>query len=113
VSQPAAYVAEGTANAWTRSIVRQLAGQLDLNSLHDLSRSCRQFRANLLEYRHQLVRHTLHCVNEDGDGAARSMAKSPFQLTSGKVGRCARDMVGECQRCAAVVCRVCMVVLWT
>ncbi len=27
-------------------------------------------------------------------------------LTSGKVGRCARDMVGECRKCGAVVCRV-------
>ena len=90
--------------------MRQLAGQLDLNSLHDLSRSCRQFRANLLEYRDQLVRHTLHCVNENGDGVVRSAVKSPFQLMSGKVGRCARDMVGECQRCAAVVCRVYMAV---
>jgi hypothetical protein len=93
-----------------RSIVRQLAGQLDLNSLHDLSRSCRQFRANLLEYRDQLVRHTLHCVNEGGDGVVRSAVKSPLQLTSGKIGRCARDMVGECQRCAVIVCRVYMAV---
>lgn len=28
------------------------------------------------------------------------------RLTSGKIGRCARDMVGECHRCARVVCRV-------
>lgn len=86
-----------------RSIVRQLAGQLDLNSLHHLSRCCRQFHANLLEYRHQLVRHTLHCVNEEGP------ARDPQRLTAGKVGTCARDMVGECQRCAAVVCRVCII----
>ncbi|CBY01268.1 hypothetical protein LEMA_P000550.1 [Plenodomus lingam JN3] len=84
-------------------IVRQLASQLDLNTLHALSRTCRQFRANLLEYRSQLVKHTLHCSNE---GPATGPT-SAHQLTSGRVGICARDMVGECQRCATVVCRNC------
>ncbi|KAF1917562.1 hypothetical protein BDU57DRAFT_513884 [Ampelomyces quisqualis] len=97
-------------------IVRQLAGQLDLNTLHDLSRTCRQFRANLLEYRHQLVKHTLCCSNESIDADPKLPLQSreaPFslsssrQLTSGRVGRCARDMVGECQRCSTVVCRNC------
>jgi hypothetical protein len=32
--------------------------------------------------------------------------QSSRHMTSGKVGSCARDMVGECQRCAKVVCRV-------
>lgn len=90
-------------------IVRQLAGQLDLNTLHHLSRTCRQFRANLLEYRQQLKKHTLHCCNEH-DGAHslhRHHLDSSRQLTSGRVGKCARDMVGECQRCGDVVCRNC------
>jgi hypothetical protein len=95
--------------------VRQLASQLDLNSLHDLSRTCRQFRANLLEYRHQLVKHSLHCINEDAGMGSKLGWKlreshreisSGRALTSGKVGRCARDMVAECQRCGDVVCRV-------
>ena len=91
----------------------QLASQLDLNTLHNLSRTCRQFRANLLEYRKQLVKHTLHCVNEDpekGEQVAeheqRLRHEYGRQLTSGRIGKCARDMVGECQRCANVVCRV-------
>jgi hypothetical protein len=92
-----------------RSIVRQLAGELDLNTLHDLSRTCRQFRANLLEYRSQLVRHTLHCCNEDDDVTAKLSARLRGEFTSGRVGRCARDMVGDCQRCGRVVCRVCRV----
>ncbi|KAH9878275.1 hypothetical protein J1614_003492 [Plenodomus biglobosus] len=83
-------------------IVRQLASQLDLNTLHDLSRTCRQFRANLLDFRSQLVKHTLHCGNEGSSSSA-----SPRQLTSGRVGQCARDMVGDCQRCGTVVCRNC------
>ncbi|KAF2186260.1 hypothetical protein K469DRAFT_706928 [Zopfia rhizophila CBS 207.26] len=31
------------------------------------------------------------------------------QLTNGKVGKCARDMVGECQRCGKVICRNCTI----
>ncbi|CAI6342169.1 unnamed protein product [Periconia digitata] len=99
-------------------VVRQLASQLDLNSLHDLSRTCRQFRANLLEYRDQLIKHTLLCENEKADAGAllgtRIMEahtgfRSARQLTSGRFGKCARDMVGECQRCAHVVCRNCTI----
>ncbi|KAF2846553.1 hypothetical protein T440DRAFT_492650 [Plenodomus tracheiphilus IPT5] len=97
-------------------IVRQLASQLDLNTLHDLSRTCRQFRANLLDYRSQLVKHTLHCGNEDeepGQNTGMRLRDGPAnyasarQLTSGRVGKCARDMVGDCQRCGTIVCRNC------
>ncbi|KAH7412358.1 hypothetical protein DE146DRAFT_674640 [Phaeosphaeria sp. MPI-PUGE-AT-0046c] len=97
-------------------IVRQLASQLDLNTLHDLSRTCRQFRVNLLEYRDQLVKHTLHCCNEQDDAAKNAASRiteakfslsSSRSLTSGRVGKCARDTVGECQRCGIVVCRNC------
>jgi hypothetical protein len=28
------------------------------------------------------------------------------KITSGKVGACARDMVGECRKCSRIVCRV-------
>lgn len=93
----------------------QLARQLDLNDLHSLSRACRQFRANLLEYRDQLVRHTLHCAFDADDlgsrlGARLLEAQANFiagrTLTSGRVAKCARDMVAECQRCATTVCRV-------
>ncbi|KAJ4299400.1 hypothetical protein N0V90_004645 [Kalmusia sp. IMI 367209] len=100
------------------SIVRQLARQLDLNTLHSLSRTCRQFRANLLEYRHQLIRHTLHCDFEDHGAGPRLGSRlmeahanfwASRQLTSGRVGKCARDMVAECQRCGTVVCRNCTV----
>ncbi|OCK79115.1 hypothetical protein K432DRAFT_383360 [Lepidopterella palustris CBS 459.81] len=105
-------------------IVSELASLLDLNSLHDLSRTCRQFRANLLQYRNQLVNQSLRCVYEDikpGDKLAdriresqqawRSSGSSSTggRLTSGKVGKCARDMVGECQRCGTVVCRNCII----
>ncbi|EMD70205.1 hypothetical protein GGP41_000340 [Bipolaris sorokiniana] len=97
-------------------IVSQLAAQLDLNTLHDLSRTCRQFRVNLLEYRSQLVKHTLHCVNEDvepGETPGSSLQGGRYgmamesRLTTGRVGICARDMVGECQRCGTIVCRNC------
>ncbi|KAF2008128.1 hypothetical protein P154DRAFT_453585 [Amniculicola lignicola CBS 123094] len=99
-------------------IVRQLASQLDLNTMHNLSRTCRQFRANLLEYRDQLIKRTMHCVFEDADMGTRlawrlQEGRGRFAetrtLTSGKIGRCARDMVGECQRCGTVVCRNCTI----
>ncbi|KAF1976824.1 hypothetical protein BU23DRAFT_454963 [Bimuria novae-zelandiae CBS 107.79] len=99
-------------------IVSQLARQLDLNTLHSLSRTCRQFRANLLAYRDQLIRHTLHCAFEvDSPGSrlgtrlmeAHANFYAERQLTSGRVGKCARDMVAECQRCGTVVCRNCTV----
>jgi hypothetical protein len=114
------------------SIVLSLACLLDLNSLHNLSLTCRQIRGTLLLFRDQLVTRTLRCVNEEnGLGPAEKlairfkesreawragadrMANSPEtvpcrRITSGKVGQCARDMVGECRRCGVVVCRVCV-----
>ncbi|KAE8838423.1 hypothetical protein CFE70_006094 [Pyrenophora teres f. teres 0-1] len=87
-------------------IVSQLAAQLDLNTLHDLSRTCRQFRANLLEYRSQLVKHTLHCDNEDVDFCAREGAQAYAEQRMIPT-ICARDMVGGCQRCGVIVCRNC------
>lgn len=81
---------------------------------------------NLLPYRDQLIKQTLRCENEYietlsdmlGDGAVlpdnlknilRLLSRDTVdlgKLTSGKVGRCARDMVSECRRCSRVVCRV-------
>lgn len=100
-----------------------LATHLDLNSLHDLSRTCRQFRANLLEHRKQLIAQALRCSRE-GEGSNVKLAdrlRESFaawhmngefapsnRLTSGKVGQCARDKVGECRRCGTIVCRVCV-----
>ncbi|KAJ5086825.1 hypothetical protein NUU61_008132 [Penicillium alfredii] len=101
-------------------IVKEIARAVDLNTLHALSRTCRQFHVNLAPFRQQLVRETLRCENEyvetlaemlDGDAVLPSSVKSVLQLlsrgsadtgrmTRGKVGKCARDMVGECRRCA-------------
>ncbi|KAL9086636.1 MAG: hypothetical protein Q9159_004045 [Coniocarpon cinnabarinum] len=90
-----------------RSIVSTIAQNLDLNSLHDLSATCRQFRSNLLLYRNQLVKHTLRCVNDketmnsrlanrmlQTHNAWRQTRGHAFEgnLTSGRVGLCARDM---------------------
>ncbi|KAF2704730.1 hypothetical protein K504DRAFT_460991 [Pleomassaria siparia CBS 279.74] len=94
-------------------IASQLASQLDLNTLHDLSRTCRQFRANLLEYRDQLVKNSLHCEMDDLEPGTtlpwREASTSGRQLTSGRISRCARDMVNECRRCGTVVCRNCTI----
>jgi hypothetical protein len=104
------------------SIISEIARHLDLNSLHDLSRTCRQFRANLLQHRRQLIPHTLRCVSDISAPLQKSEISSTEaedtwithgpagiripRMTSGKFGACARDMVGECRRCGIIVCRV-------
>ncbi|KAK9579563.1 hypothetical protein V6Z96_005483 [Aspergillus fumigatus] len=110
-------------------IVKEIARQVDLNTLYALSRTCRQFHANLAPYRHQLVKQTLRCENEyvetlsdllDGRAAIPDSVRSVLRLVSqgtltagrlvrGKVGRCARDMVAECRRCSRIICRNCTI----
>ena len=104
------------------SIVSVLASYVDLNTLHELSRTCRQFRANLLQYRKLLIEQTLRCENENANPALRlgnALNNSLEQwraygrngvkvgrISSGKVGACARDLVGACRKCGRTVCRV-------
>jgi hypothetical protein len=101
-------------------IISSIASHIDLNSLDALSLSCRQVRANLLQFRTQLITSTLHCENEDVEldpehtFRYRARAADWYFVEagrdahgSGKVGDCARDMVGGCRRCGMVVCRVC------
>ncbi|KAB8079257.1 hypothetical protein BDV29DRAFT_165181 [Aspergillus leporis] len=108
-------------------VVKEIARSVDLNTLHALSRTCRQFHANLAPYRHQLVKQTLRCENEyietlsdllrNGTPIPDSVksvirllsqeARSSGRLTAGKVAKCARDMVAECRKCSKVVCRNC------
>jgi hypothetical protein len=99
--------------AWP--VVSAIAQHLDLNTLHNLSATCRQFRVELSQYRSQLVRQTLTCVNDEeyrmkkfDEGSKRRNDTRGFngRLTSGRISRCARDLVGECRRCGIVVCRV-------
>ncbi|PWY88502.1 hypothetical protein BO70DRAFT_377979 [Aspergillus heteromorphus CBS 117.55] len=110
-------------------IIKEIARSIDLNTLHALARTCRQFHANMAPYRPQLVKQTLRCENEyietlsdmlDSKAAIPRNVKSVIQLlsenarssgrmTRGKVGKCARDMVAECHRCSKVVCRNCTI----
>ncbi|KAI6843089.1 hypothetical protein KC340_g15880 [Hortaea werneckii] len=104
-------------------IISQLASYVDLNTLHELSRTCRQIRANILQYRRLLIEQALHCTNDDvGEvaqlGDSRQSGHDSFttygrdgrigRMSSGKVGSCARDMVGECRKCGTPVCRNCI-----
>ena len=118
---PSVFVIRARGDSWWLtlcSIASQLAKHLDLNTLHSLSLTCRQFRANLLQFRSQLIKHTLRCADEDlplGTRLADRLREShqtwkagqAGRITSGKVGRCARDKVAECRRCGKVVCRNC------
>jgi len=103
-------------------IITSIASHIDLNTLDALSLTCRQIRANLLQFRTQLLTLTLRCENEevelDPEHTFRYRARAAdwyFVETGrdahgvGKVGDCARDMVGGCKRCGRVVCRNCTI----
>lgn len=114
---------------FSTSVVRELARYLDLNTLDALSRTCRQIRANLIPYSRQLVKRTLRCDTQynailndiireglslsEGTRLANRLineeAPKNGRLRWGISGLCARDMVGECQRCSKIVCRVSIV----
>lgn len=112
-------VRNGTELTTARRIAMSIASHIDLNTLDALSITCRQIRANLLQFRTQLLTSTLHCVNEDveldPDHTLRYRARAADwyfveaggdAAGAGKVGDCARDLVGGCRRCGTVVCRV-------
>ncbi|OTA70617.1 hypothetical protein K449DRAFT_342528 [Hypoxylon sp. EC38] len=103
-------------------IVMAIASSIDLNTLDNLSRTCRQIHQALLQYRSTLLAHTLHCVNEDlpvdpeDTFRYRARAGNWYYMEdgrtgdyNGKSGSCARDMVAECRRCGTVVCRNCAI----
>lgn len=100
-------------------VIMSIATHIDLNTLDALSMTCRQVRANLLQFRAKLLTSTLHCENEDVEldpehtFRYRARAVDWYFVDMGrdaagvgKVGDCARDMVRECRRCSKVVCRV-------
>jgi hypothetical protein len=104
---------------WVTSIVMSVASSIDLNTLDNLSRTCRQIREGLLQYRKMLLVSTLHCSNEhlpvDPEETLRYRARAANwyymqdagrSSYNGKSGQCARDLVAECRRCGTVVCRV-------
>ncbi|KAI1402259.1 hypothetical protein F4819DRAFT_290722 [Hypoxylon fuscum] len=103
-------------------IVMAIASSIDLNTLDNLSRTCRQVHQALLQYRSTVLIHTLHCVNEDvpvdpeDTFRYRARAGNWYYMEdgrtgeyNGKSGSCARDMVAECRRCGTVVCRNCAI----
>ncbi|TGO34851.1 hypothetical protein BHYA_0179g00080 [Botrytis hyacinthi] len=103
-------------------IISAIASNIDLNTLDALSHTCRQVRVNLLQFRSKLLRSTLHCENEDVEldpehtFRYRARAADYYFVESGrdahgsgKVGDCARDLVGECRKCGRVVCRNCTI----
>ncbi|QSZ36762.1 hypothetical protein DSL72_006645 [Monilinia vaccinii-corymbosi] len=86
-------------------IICAIASRIDLNTLDALSRTCRQIRVNLLQFRSQLLTSTLHCENEDVELDPertlryRARAADYYFVESGqgahgngKVGDCARDL---------------------
>ncbi|KAI0102752.1 hypothetical protein GGR51DRAFT_526119 [Nemania sp. FL0031] len=94
-------------------IVIAIVSWLDLNSLDNLSRTCRQIRENLLQYRRPLVTRTLHCYKEQPPLEPEDNEMNWYYMTVNesykRKGSCARDMVAECRRCAQPVCRNCVI----
>ncbi|KAI1179257.1 hypothetical protein F4777DRAFT_504292 [Nemania sp. FL0916] len=86
---------------------------LDLNSLDNLSRTCRQVRENLLQYRRSLVARTMHCYKEEPPLEPEDNDLSWYHMSGSEMYkrkcRCARDLVAECRRCARPVCRNCII----
>lgn len=101
-------------------IVFGVVSHIDLTTLDSLARTSRLIHAGLIQSRSALIAATLRCSNEvvpiDADETLRSrVAQAHFGVDmdasrqtaeATKASRCARDMVGECRRCAAVICRV-------
>lgn len=96
-----------------------VVASIDLNTLDNLSRTCRQIHEDLLQYRKMLIVSTLHCTHEqlgvDPAEGLRYRARAADWGYMGDMGRsgsggkssqCARDLVSECRRCGTVVCRV-------
>ncbi|KJY02497.1 hypothetical protein TI39_contig48g00009 [Zymoseptoria brevis] len=105
-------------------VVSDLTKYLDLNTLSELARTCRQAREDLLQHRSILISQTLRCSNQnvtpgkrlaDALNASRDAWNSHGRtdvtigrISSGKVGACATDMVGDCRKCGVVICRNCV-----
>ncbi|CAK7246115.1 MAG: hypothetical protein STHCBS139747_007737 [Sporothrix thermara] len=103
-------------------IVSNIVSYIDQNTLDNLSRTCRQIRAGLLQFRKSLLASSLRCYNEhlpvDAEETLRYRARAGnwFYMEDQartnydtKSGECARDMVSECRRCGTVVCRNCAI----
>ncbi|GAW21509.1 hypothetical protein ANO14919_110300 [Xylariales sp. No.14919] len=94
-------------------IVIAIVSWIDLNTLDNLSRTCRQIRENLLQYRGPLVTHTMHCYKEQPPLEPEDNEMNWYYMSINesyrRKGSCARDMVTECRRCAKPVCRNCII----
>ena len=104
-------------NTLPRRVVISVVASIDLNDVDALARTCRGIRAGLVQNRKILLASALRCTNEeilaDPDETFRFRARAgnwyymeDGRSYNGKTGKCARDMVAECRRCARVVCRV-------
>ncbi|KAJ6780597.1 hypothetical protein PWT90_07124 [Aphanocladium album] len=117
-------------NAVTRAfqcypIVVGVVSHIDLTTLDSLARASRLIHYGLVQYRSALIASTLRCSNENvpfdteetlryraaraNFGGDTYMDASRYAADAGKASLCARDMVGECRRCAAVICRNCAI----
>ncbi|KAI1812934.1 hypothetical protein GGS20DRAFT_512038 [Poronia punctata] len=94
-------------------IVVAIVSWLDLNSVDNLSRTCRQIHDSLLQYRGSLLTRTLHCFKEQPPLGPEENEMNWHYMSINEIyrrrGNCARDLVAECRRCAKPVCRNCAI----
>ncbi|KAL2758132.1 hypothetical protein ACRALDRAFT_2100159, partial [Sodiomyces alcalophilus JCM 7366] len=114
------------------SIVMSIVQHIDLNTLDSLARTSYLIHQSLIQYRSNLLRATLRCVNDhvpvNPDTTLQYRARAGnyyFNQNSailprnslqgggvsynGKSGQCARDLVDDCRKCEVPVCRNCII----
>ncbi|KAH7325788.1 hypothetical protein B0I35DRAFT_474523 [Stachybotrys elegans] len=120
IPRPAPFHSPATEAFQCYPVVVAIASSIDLNTLDSLARTCRLIHDGLLQYRTTLLASTLRCCNQDvpvdRDETLRYRARAgnwhymeDGRNYNGKSGDCARDLVGECRRCAEVICRNCTI----
>ncbi|KAJ2894334.1 hypothetical protein MKZ38_007710 [Zalerion maritima] len=105
-------------------VAAAIASCIDLNTLDNLSRTCRSIHNSLISYRTILMSKALRCTYEDvpvdPEDTLRYRARAGNWFYMEDMGRmapeglyksgsCARDMVSACRRCGTVVCRNCAI----
>lgn len=105
-----------------------VAGHIDLNTLDNLSRTCRAVHHALVQFRTMLLVSTQRCINENREVNTDDVIRYRARISTSysvnhpqrtldqdmdtryqnwvKAGQCARDLVSDCRRCGRVVCRV-------
>lgn len=97
-------------------VVELVCSYLDLNDIDALARTCRQIHANLLQFRPDVMKLSLQCMNStmavsncrNSNLSTSWYDRAYMHIGQCKRGECARDLVMRCKKtgCKVVACRV-------